>query len=45
MLPNGLKEDDYVLLDNEISGATAYINKNLKKVAEIAEISKPLGLI
>lgn len=43
MLPNGLKEDDYVLLDNEISGATAYINKNLKKVAEIAEISKPLS--
>lgn len=43
MLPNGLKEDDYVLLDNEISGSTAYINKNLKKVAEIAEISKPLS--
>ena len=43
MLPNGLKEDDYILLDKEISGATAYINKNLKKVAEIIEISKPLS--
>jgi integrase/recombinase XerD len=43
MLPNGLKEDDLVLLDTEISGATAYINKNLKTIAEKAKIGKPLS--
>ena len=34
MLPNGLNEDDLRLLDNAISSATAYINKNLKTLAE-----------
>ena len=43
MLPNGLKEDDLVLLDSEISKATAYINKNLKAIATKAEIGKILS--
>ncbi len=43
MLPNGLKETDLVLLDNEISKATAYINKNLKTIAEKVKVGKPLS--
>lgn len=43
MLPNGLHEDNLVLLDTEISGATAYINKNLKTIAERTKIGKPLS--
>lgn len=43
MLTNGLNEEDYRLMDREISGATAYINKNLKTIAEEAEIGKPVS--
>jgi integrase len=40
MLENGLNENDLRLMDKEISGATAYINKNLKAIAEGAELGK-----
>ncbi len=43
MLPNGLKEDDLRLMDREISVATAYINKNLKEIAKIAELGKHIS--
>jgi integrase/recombinase XerD len=43
MLSNSLKEDDLRLMDREISGATAYINKNLKEIAKVAEITKPIS--
>ena len=43
MLPNGLNEDDLRLLDNAISSATAYINKNLKTLAEKAKIQKTIS--
>ena len=40
MLSNDLKRDDILLMDIEISRATAYINKNLKILATKAEITK-----
>lgn len=40
MLKNGLNENDLRLMDKEISGATAYINKNLKTIAEAIELGK-----
>lgn len=40
MLTNGLNENDLRLMDKEISGATAYINKNLKTIAEEAKLGK-----
>jgi integrase len=40
MLKNGLNENDLRLMDKEISGATAYINKNLKTIAEGIELGK-----
>jgi integrase/recombinase XerD len=43
MLQNGLNEKDLRLVDNEISKATAYINKNLKILATKAEIEKPIS--
>lgn len=43
MLDNSLDEKNLRLMDKEISGATAYINKNLKLIAEKAEISKPIS--
>lgn len=43
MLSNELNEEDLRLMDKEISGATAYINKNLKAIAETAEITKPIS--
>jgi integrase len=43
MLQNGLNEKDLRLVDNEISSATAYINKNLKILATKAEIDKPIS--
>lgn len=43
MLQNGLNEKDLRLVDNEISSATAYINKNLKILASKAEIEKPIS--
>lgn len=43
MLQNGLNEKDFRLVDNEISSATAYINKNLKILASKAEIEKPIS--
>lgn len=43
ILPDGLNENDARLLDNEISKATAYINKNLKVLANNAGISKPVS--
>jgi integrase len=43
MLNNKLDVKDLRLMDKEISGATAYINKNLKEIAKIAEISKPIS--
>lgn len=43
MLENGLNEKDLRLIDNEISGATAYINKNLKILAKKAEVEKPVS--
>lgn len=43
MLDNSLDIKDLRLMDKEISGATAYINKNLKAIAETAKISKPVS--
>lgn len=43
MLSNDLNENDLRLMDKEISGATAYINKNLKEIAKTAEITKPIS--
>lgn len=43
MLPNGLNENDIRLIDREISGANAYINKNLKVLAKKAEIEKNIS--
>ncbi len=43
MIKNDLNEKDLRQVDNEISSATAYINKNLKVLAEKAEIQKPIS--
>lgn len=43
MLDNSLDENDLQLLDNEISKATAYINKNLKIIAKKAKIAKHIS--
>ena len=43
MLPAGLNKDDHRALDTAISGATAYINKNLKVLAVFCKINKPLS--
>ena len=43
MLDNSLNVKDLRLMDKEISGATAYINKNLKAIADTAKISKPVS--
>ena len=43
MLPNGLKEADFILLDNEISKGTALINKSLKAISEDSEIGKHIS--
>jgi site-specific recombinase XerD len=43
MLNNDLDTKDLVLLDRSISGATAYINKNLKIIAKKAEIEKNIS--
>ncbi len=40
MLPNGMKEADFIKLDNEISKATALINKSLKVISEDSKIGK-----
>ena len=43
MLDNNLDYNDPRTSYNEISSATAYINKNLKTIAEKAEIEKHLS--
>ena len=43
MLPNGLKEADFIKLDNEISKGTALINKSLKAISEDSEIGKHIS--
>ena len=43
MLPNDLNVNDARTVDKEISIATAYINKNLKIIAEKVELSKPVS--
>ena len=43
MLPNGMKEADFIKLDNEISKATALINKSLKAISEDSEIGKHIS--
>ena len=43
MLPDDLNENDPRELDNAISSASAYINKNLKFIAKKAGIEKPLS--
>jgi len=43
MLPNDLNMNDPRMVDQEISGATAYINKNLKIIAQKIGIDKPLS--
>lgn len=43
MLSNGLDENNLRLIDREISGATAYINKNLKILAKKAELNKHIS--
>ena len=43
MLPNGIDLDNPEISYNQISSATAYINKNLKLLATKAEIEKPLS--
>lgn len=43
MLTNDLDDNDLRLIDNEISKATAYINKNLKILKNKAKIAKPVS--
>ncbi|HOW30152.1 MAG TPA: site-specific integrase [Bacteroidales bacterium] len=43
MLTDDLKRDDLILMDNEISRATAYINKNLGLIAKKAKLSKHIS--
>ena len=43
MLPSGLNETNPVEYDGAISSATAYINKNLKKITTEAKIEKPVS--
>ncbi len=43
MLPKELDMNNPRLVDNEISSATAYINKNLKIIAGKVGIEKPLS--
>jgi len=43
MLTNDLNRDDLILMDNEISKATAYINKNLGLIAKKAKLSKHIS--
>jgi integrase/recombinase XerD len=43
MLSNGIDLDDPQISYNQISSATAYVNKNLKLLAKKAEIEKPLS--
>ena len=43
LLADDLNEKDPRELDNAISKATAYINKNLKFIAQKAEIEKPVS--
>lgn len=43
MLPNGMKEADFIKLDNEISKGTALINKSLKAISEDSEIGKHIS--
>lgn len=43
MLPNGLDLKNEERVHKEISSATAYINKNLKTLAQMAEIEKPVS--
>ena len=43
MLPDDLNENEPRELDNAISSASAYINKNLKIIAKKAGIEKPLS--
>ncbi|HCY89521.1 MAG TPA: site-specific integrase [Chitinophagaceae bacterium] len=43
MLPNSIDLNDPQVSYNQISSATAYINKNLKLLATKAEIEKPLS--
>ncbi len=43
MLTNDLKRDDFILMDTEISRATAYINKNLGLIAKKAKITKHIS--
>ena len=43
MLPNDLDDNNPRELDHAISSATAYINKNLKVLAEYCKINKPLS--
>ena len=40
MLDNDLKRDDFILMDTEISRATAYINKNIDLIAKDLELTK-----
>lgn len=43
MLANGINLDDPQISYNQISSATAYVNKNLKLLAAKAEVTKPLS--
>lgn len=43
MLPKGINTNDPRVVDKEISGATAYINKNLKIIAAKLKLAKPLS--
>lgn len=43
MLSNDLVRNDIIVMDNEISTATAYINKNLNTLAIKAELSKHIS--
>ena len=43
MLPADLDDKDLQEVDRKISGATAYINKNLKLIATKAKINKPIS--
>ncbi|HEX8278658.1 MAG TPA: hypothetical protein VF540_08175 [Segetibacter sp.] len=43
MLANDVDLNDPQTSYNEISGATAYVNKNLELLAEKAKVEKPLS--
>lgn len=42
ILENSINKEDKLILKNQIGSKTALINKNLKKIKQLAELNKPL---